>query len=167
MTFRLQSSVLLGYFNIIRFPLTYSHIVLRNKTAQSKNTLFPSWQSTPTLVRYQARRRRGTHWCCPLHFLGLPNNYLADVVSMAAITPGRRAPHPQWGKQSVLCLQRGATLQLLIQSSSPQASLSTHSQIRSLEGSSNHSRCHGTKDAIRPNKGQDRSDPLWREGHWK
>lgn len=42
-----------------------------------------------------------------LIFWGCLNNYLADVVSMAAITPGRRAPHYQWGQQSALCLRWG------------------------------------------------------------
>lgn len=42
-----------------------------------------------------------------LIFWGCLNNYLADVVSKAAITPGRRAPHYQWGQQSVLCFRWG------------------------------------------------------------
>lgn len=42
-----------------------------------------------------------------LIFWGCLNNYLADVVSMAAITLGRRARHYQWGQQSVLCLRWG------------------------------------------------------------
>lgn len=42
-----------------------------------------------------------------LIFWGCRNNYLADVVSMAAITPGKRALHYQWEQQSVLCLCLG------------------------------------------------------------
>lgn len=42
-----------------------------------------------------------------LIFWGCLNNYLADVVSKAAITPGRRAPQYQWGQQSVHCLRWG------------------------------------------------------------
>lgn len=42
-----------------------------------------------------------------LIFWGCLNNYLADVVSMAAIPPGKRALHYQWGQQSVLCLLQG------------------------------------------------------------
>ena len=42
-----------------------------------------------------------------LIFWGCLNNYEDDVVSMAAITPDKRALPYQWGQQSVLCLHRG------------------------------------------------------------
>lgn len=42
-----------------------------------------------------------------LIFWGYLNNYLADVVSKADITPVRHVPYYQWGQQSVLGFQWG------------------------------------------------------------
>lgn len=51
-----------------------------------------------------------------LIFWGCLNNYLADVISKAAITPGRRALHYQWGQQMRLRFNEKIRQELLIQS---------------------------------------------------
>lgn len=68
-----------------------------------------------------------------LIFRGCLNNYLADVVSMAAITPGRRALHYQWGQQSVPCLHWGDNTQTPNSFNQPSGFLSNRkdSQIKS------------------------------------
>lgn len=56
------------------------------------------------VARENQEEAKETYFFC---FWGCLNNYLADVVSMAAITPGRRARHHQWGQQSALGLLWG------------------------------------------------------------
>lgn len=66
-----------------------------------------------TFNRKRSKRRKHFNVVL-LNFWGCLNNYLADVISKAAITAGRRALHYQWGQQTRLRLNEKIRLELLI-----------------------------------------------------
>lgn len=130
-----KGKILLCHYKIV----LYSNVIILPTWGFFKLTwsaLVQSCQFTVTLQHNKLKQEEAkqTNFNVVLFiFWHCLNNYLADVVSMAAITPDRRALHYQWVQQSVPCLRWGDNTQTLNSVNQPLGFLSNgkDSQIKS------------------------------------